>query len=214
LWRLPDPPKPQSAGGKPPVWRSILEGMAYVRGDTPLGTLLLLVAALNLCLSGPLAVGMPYLTRMKFGSATAFGLVLSALAAGGLVGAFIAGIWKVRRRGAVILSMCIVISLALCSLGILGRLWELMAVLAVIGMASGITNVHIIAWLQQRVEASLRGRVMSVVMLSGFGLLPVSLAVAGLLVAWNIKWMFLLSGMAMLLISGVGALQKQVREIN
>jgi MFS family permease len=107
-----------------------------------------------------------------------------------------------------------VISLALCSLGILGRLWELMAVLAVIGMASGITNVHIIAWLQQRVEASLRGRVMSVVMLSGFGLLPVSLAVAGLLVAWNIKWMFLLSGMAMLLISGVGALQKQVREIN
>jgi MFS family permease len=213
LWRLPDPPKPQSGAGKAPVWQSILEGIAYVRRDKPLGTLLLLVAALNVCLSGPLGVGMPYLAKTKFGSATAFGLVLSSVAAGALVGAFIAGIWKVRRRGLLILAICVVISLFLSCLGMLDRLWELMAVLAVIALAAGISNVHIIAWIQQRVEASVRGRVLSLVMLSGFGLLPVSLAAAGLLIAWNIQWMFLLAGAAMLLITGIGALQKQVREI-
>jgi MFS family permease len=212
LWRLPDPPKPQSAG-RPPMLQAITEGITYVRRDAPLGTLLLVTAMLNLCLSGPLAVGLPYMIKIKFGSATAFGLVLSSVAAGGLAGAFLAGLWKVRRRGLLILSMCTLISLSLCTLGMMGRLWELMAMLTVIAMASGICNVHIIAWIQQRVEASVRGRVMSVVMLSGFGLLPVSLAAAGLLVAWNITWMFLLAGTAMLLVTGVGTLQKQVRGI-
>jgi hypothetical protein len=54
---------------------------------------------------------------------------------------------------------------------------------------------------------------MSVVILSGYGLAPVSLAVAGFLIAWNFEYMFLLAGVAMLLVTAFGALQKTVREI-
>jgi MFS family permease len=213
LWRLPDPPRAKPATGRPPMWRSILDGFSYVRKDVPLRTLLLLIAVLNFCLSGPFGVGLPYLAKIRFGSATAFGLLLSSLAVGGLLGALLAGIWKMHRRGVLILCVCTVISFCLGSMGMLTRVWETMAVLALMAAAAALCNVHIVAWLQQRVDPAVRGRVMSVVMLSGFGLAPVSLAVAGLLIAWNLKLMFLLAGAAMLLVTAVGALQKEVREI-
>ena len=50
-------------------------------------------------------------------------------------------------------------------------------------------------------------------MLANFGLLPVSLAAAGLLIAWDLKAMFLVAGVSMLLVTAFGASQKQVRAI-
>lgn len=94
-----------------------------------------------------------------------------------------------------------------------GKLWQIAALLLMMAGCAGLANVHIAAWIQQRVEATVRGRVMSVLMLSAFGLLPVSLAAAGLLIAWNLRFMFLVAGASMLLITAFGALQKQVREI-
>ena len=50
-------------------------------------------------------------------------------------------------------------------------------------------------------------------MLASVGLAPVSLAVAGFLVAWNLTFMFLLAGGTMLLAAAAAAIQKRVREI-
>jgi len=58
-----------------------------------------------------------------------------------------------------------------------------------------------------------RGRVFSVLMLANFGLMPISLAGAGLMIAWNLKLMFLIAGMSMVLITAFGFLQKEVRAI-
>ncbi len=81
LWRLPDPPQAKPAAGRPPMWQSILDGFSYVRKDVPLRTLLLLVAMLNFCLSGPFGVGLPYLAKTEFGSA--HGIRAAALNTGG-----------------------------------------------------------------------------------------------------------------------------------
>ena len=212
LWRLPDPPKAASAA-KPPVWRSILDGIAYVRRDVPLRSLMLVAAMLNFCISGPMGVGLPYLVKTKFGSAAAYGLVISAMAAGGLIGALLAGIIKTKRRGLLLLGACVVISAGIASMGLLGHLWLIAAVLLLLGSSAGVANVHIAAWIQQRIDATVRGRVFSVLMLGNFGLIPVSLAVAGLLIAWNLKLMFLIAGVSMLLVTAFGASQKQVRAI-
>lgn len=212
LWRLPDPPKAASAA-KPPVWRSILDGIAYVRRDVPLRSLMLVAAMLNFCISGPMGVGLPYLVKTKFGSAAAYGLVISAMAAGGLIGALLAGILKIKRRGLLLLGACVVISAGIASMGLLGHLWLIAAVLLLLGSSAGVANVHIAAWIQQRIDATVRGRVFSVLMLANFGLIPVSLAVAGLLIAWNLKLMFLIAGVSMLLITAFGASQEQVRAI-
>jgi MFS family permease len=212
LWRLPDPPKAASAA-KPPVWRSILDGIAYVRRDVPLRSLMLVAAMLNFCISGPMGVGLPYLVKTKFGSAAAYGLVISAMAAGGLIGALLAGILKIKRRGLLLLGACVVISAGIASIGLLGHLWLIAAVLVLLGCSAGVANVHIAAWIQQRIDATVRGRVFSVLMLGNFGLIPLSLAVAGLLIAWSLKLMFLAAGVSMLLVTVFGASQKQVRAI-
>jgi len=212
LWRLPDPAKAASAA-KPPVWRSILDGIAYVRRDVPLRSLMLVAAMLNFCISGPIGVGLPYLAKTKFGSAAAYGLVISAMAAGGLIGSLLAGIVKVKRRGLLLLGACVVISAGIASIGLLGHLWLIAAVLLLLGCSAGIANVHIAAWIQQRIDATVRGRVFSVLMLANFGLIPISLAVAGLLIAWSLKLMFLIAGVSMLLITAFGLSQKQVRAI-
>jgi MFS family permease len=85
--------------------------------------------------------------------------------------------------------------------------------LLLMGLSAGVANVHIVAWIQQRITLEVRGRVMSVLMLAIVGLLPVSLAVAGVLVAWNLPRMFLIAGASMVLATALAALQKPVREI-
>lgn len=212
LWRLPDPPKAASAA-KPPVRRSILDGIAYVRRDVPLRSLMLVAAMLNFCISGPIGVGLPYLVKTKFGSPAAYGLVVSAMATGGLLGALLAGILKIKRRGLLLLGTCVVISAGIASLGLLGRLWLIMAALVFVGCSAGVSNVHIAAWIQQRIDATVRGRVFSVLILGNFGLMPISLAGAGLMIAWNLKLMFLIAGVSMVLITAFGFSQKEVRAI-
>ena len=85
--------------------------------------------------------------------------------------------------------------------------------LVVVGCSASVANVPIAAWIQQRIDVTVRGRVFSVLMLANFGLIPVSLAVAGLLIAWSLKLMFLIAGISMLLITAFGLSQKQVRAI-
>jgi MFS family permease len=211
LWRLPDPVRPPAA--RPSLWRSIVDGLTSVRRDVPLRSLVLLIAMLNFCTTGPMGVGLPYLAKTKFGSPAAFAFLMSAAAAGGLTGALLAGVWKIHRRGVLILGACAFLSFCLASIGLWQRLWLIAGVLFLMLVAAGMANVHIISWIQRRVEPAVRGRIMSVVMLSGFGLLPVSLAVAGFMLTWNLKWTFLLAGTAMLLITAFGALQKEVRRI-
>ena len=162
--------------------------------DVPLRSLMLLAAVPNFCLSGPLSVGLAYIAKSRFASPTAFGGWISSVAVGTPAGMLSAGVYKSRRRG-------------LLLLGTSGTLGVAM------GCLSGFINVQLQAWLQQRVERTVLGRVSSVSMLSAFGLMPVSMAVAGVAVEWSAPWMFAIAGTAVTLVAAFGALQRPVRDI-
>ena len=211
LWKLPDPPKSQT--GRKAVWHSIAEGIDYVGNDVPLRSLMLLATLMNFCIAGPVSIGLAYLTKTRFGSPAIFGMVISAVAAGGLLGTLLAGVWKIRKRGLLILVASVVLGLCLGAIGLLGTVWSIASVLLVMGAAAGMVNVHISAWAMQRIDAAMRGRAASVLMLASFGITPISLAVAGFLVSWNLKFMFLLAGGVMLLAASGAAVSKPVREI-
>lgn len=213
LWRLPDPPAPEASAKRPPMGKAILEGVASIRHDVPLRSLMLLAAMMNLCITGPMGVGLPYLAKTRFNSPTAYAVLVSAMAGGGLLGALMAGIWRVRRRGVLLLCVSLVISVCIGAVALPRHLWLIAGVLLLMAASAGLANVNIAAWVQQRIDPAIRGRVLSVFMLSAYGLFPVSLAAAGFLVAWNIQWTFILAGAAMLVVTGFGALQKQVRDI-
>jgi len=50
-------------------------------------------------------------------------------------------------------------------------------------------------------------------MLASVGIMPISLAVAGFMVAWSLTLMFLFAGGSIMLAAALGALQQPVREI-
>src|SRR6266576_3069393 len=211
LWKLPDPPKSQTA--RKAMLHSIVEGIAYVGKDVPLRSLMLLVTILNFCIAGPVSIGLAYLSKTRFGSPAEYGIAISAVAAGSLLGALLAGVWKIRQRGMMILLVSLALGVCLGSIGLLGKVWSIASVLLVMGAAAGIVNIHIGAWVMQRIDVAVRGRVASVLMLASYGITPISLAVAGFLVAWSLKLMFLLAGGLMVLAAAGAAFQKQVRQI-
>jgi MFS family permease len=211
LWKLPDPPKPQAI--RKPMLHSIAEGIAYVVKDVPLRSLMLLVMVVNFCIAGPVSIGLAYLTKTRFGSPAAYGIVISAIAAGSLLGALLAGVWKIHRRGVMIILLSLALGVSLGSIGLLGKVWSIAGVLLIMGVAAGMINVHIGAWIMQRIDAAVRGRVASVLMLASYGITPISLAVAGFLVALSLKLMFLLAGALMVMAAAGASFQKSVREI-
>lgn len=211
LWKLPDPPKSPAANKA--MWRSILDGITYVVNDVPLRSLMMLAMMMNLCFMGPVSIGLTYMIKTQFGSPAILGVLTSAIAVGSLLGALLAGVWKIRRRGVLILAVAAALSPCLASIGLMRSVWGLGGVLFVIGVIAALMNVHIGAWVMQRIDAAVRGRVASVLMLATFGIMPISYAIAGVMIAWSLKVMFLLAGLALLLTAAAASFHKSVREI-
>lgn len=212
LWFVPDPPRPPAAV-KPSVWSSIREGVAYVMRDVPLRSLMLLAAAMNFCLSGPLTVGLAVIAKNRFSSPTAFGGWIACVAAGTLIGMLLAGTFKSKRRGLLLVGTGAILGVATACMGLLGGFWPVALLLLLMGCFSGFINVQLQAWLQQRVERAVLGRVSSVLMLSSFGLMPLSMAVAGVAVEWSVVGMFAVGGAAVTVVAAFGALHREVRGI-
>jgi len=211
LWKLPDPPK--SAAAHKAIWHSMIEGIAYVIKDVPLRSLMVLAMTMNFCFIGPVSIGLTYMIKTRFGSPATLGTLMSAVAVGSLLGALLAGVWKIHRRGILMLVVGAALSPCLAYVGLVNNVWSLGGVLFVVGVLSAFMNVHIGAWVLQRIDASVRGRVSSVLMLASVGIIPISFALAGFMIAWNLKLTFLLGGLAMLLAVAAASFQKSVREI-
>jgi len=86
--------------------------------------------------------------------------------------------------------------------------------LALMGFGVGFVNVQFSAWVQSRVERDMMGRVMSVMMFSGFGMVPVSYAVAGALTQWRLDASFLIPGACLTLIAVAALNSRAVRTID
>ena len=213
LLRLPDPPR--AAVSRTGVLRSVGEGLRYAGGDPAMRSLLVLAAALNFCLSGPISIGLAWVAKHRFDSPLAFSVFAASVAAGGLCGALGAGVLKPRRRGLLMLIVATVMALGEALLGVAGNAeWSVGAVLFAMGVAAGFLNVHIVAWFQQRVERTTLGRVMSVLMLAAVGLQPLSLAIAGVAVDWSYAGMLIAAAGLMLLATAFAAVDRTVRQIN
>jgi Transmembrane secretion effector len=214
LWRLPDPPRIAVGATRSNVIRSIVDGLRYVKNDAALSSLTLVVAVLNFAISGPGSIGVAFIAKQKFGSASSFGLLMSALAAGSLTGMLTAGLFKQRKRGRLLLLVSAAIGVCLGSIGWIDRMPSLAAVLFLMCGAAAFLNVQMLAWFQQRVDRAMMGRVLSVLMFASVGLMPISMAIAGIAITWSLPGMFLIGGAMVLLVTLLAAMHRPVREID
>lgn len=213
LWKLPDPPASAAKAEKRGVLQAVWDGLKYMNQDVALRTMLLVSMALNFCISGPFAIGLPWIASQRFASPVAFSFFASSVAAGGLLGVLAAGVFRPRRRGLLLIAVCAVIAACMVAVGFLAQLWTLAAVLFLAGVSSGLVNVHLVAWYQQRVEREMMGRAMSVLMFAGFGLQPISLLVAGIVMKWSVVALFTIAGAMLAAVTARAALLPAVRNI-
>lgn len=214
LWRLPEPPRIASGVPQRNMFRSILDGLHYVRQDVALASLMLVIAVLNFAIVGPISIGIAIIAKQRFGTPLAFGLLMSAVAAGGLSGTLLAGVGSHRRRGRLLLGVSTAIGVCLASIGMLQALPLLAGVLFLMSGTAAFLNVQLIAWFQQRVERAMLGRVMSILMFAAYGLMPFSLAATGVAVQWNLPRTFIIAGVMVLLVTLLAAASRSVREID
>jgi len=212
LPRTQPPAKPRAEGKH--FGHDIADGLHYVWRDPAMRALTILLAGVNLCVAGPILVGLAALGKFRFGSPTAFGVLIAAWSAGALAGSVLAGARKQRtHRGLTMIAASAVVGLAIAALGLLTTELAMAIDLALAGVVGGYNNIILISWFQGRVEHEFMGRVMSVLMFGWVGLMPVSYPVAGALAQWSVSGMFLLSGMSAAAIAALCVLSPSLRSV-
>lgn len=190
--------------GKSSLIADIGEGLDFVWNDIPLRTFFILIAISNFLIVGPLTVGVPVLadTRLPEGAA-AFGILMSAYGGGSLLGIALAGILPkppARKMGVVLGLIWSGLGIAIALLGLITTTTSGALVTFSAGAANGYVVILFITWLQGRTRPEMLGRVMSLLMFSSAGLLPISNLMTGALIDLNPVWLFLISGALMTLI--------------
>ncbi len=198
------------------LFADVVEGLRYAWSDVVFRAILLIIAAVDFSFVGPVNVGLATLAKTRFvGGAAAFGVMMSAWGAGALVGAIIGGvIGRPRRRGLIMIGITLVMGLGLASLGWVPGLPVAVGVIGCMGIAGGLINVMLMAWLQLRTEKRFLGRLMSVVMFASQGLTPVSYFIAGALVDLHLTLLFSAAGALVLVATAYAALNRPVRQID
>ncbi len=199
------------ATARPSVLSSTREGVRYTLNDGLIYGIILITAMVNLAFTGPYSLGTALLAAKTFQSATSLGIMLSASGIGAILGSVSAGIWRPSgRRGMFILMFPFVVGLGLIGMAFVGHVVWAAAIRALVGVMNGFTNVFVTSILQARVERSMMGRVMGIITLAMFGLLPLSFLLGGLLSTFGVTVLFLTSG-GLLLVTGI--LSSSIRQL-
>lgn len=182
MMRLP-PFRPPARTGS--TLETIREGLAYIRSDRMVRTLVWLLAALSVT-AFPFVMLLPVFARdvLRVG-APGLGWMLSATGAGALAaGVTLAAVGGRFHRGRLLLGASL--AFALCVAGFaLSRSYPLsLALLALTGFAMILNNATLNALLQSLVPDRLRGRVMSVYVFMFIGMAPLGALQAGALARW------------------------------
>ncbi|QYJ14534.1 hypothetical protein Rxycam_00330 [Rubrobacter xylanophilus DSM 9941] len=158
----------------------------------------------NLGFAGPLFVGIPALVRGPLGlGPVAFGMLDAAFAAGAVGGATSLALIGCRigeRRGGLAVAALLVQSLAFGALGMRVGFGSSFGLMLLSGACSGLANALLITLLQLRAPEEFLGRVMGLVYLGSFGLIPVSQLLAGTVAeAFGVRAVFPLGASVMFL---------------
>jgi MFS family permease len=214
LWHLPDRSRETAPEPQRNVLRSVLDGLRYVQRDVALRSLVIVEAALNFGVAGPISVGIPFMAKQRFGTPSSFGLLMSAAAAGGLLGTLLAGHSRRQRLGWHVLIIGVAVGLCLMLIGAANRFSSVVAALFISSGMAAFFNLELLTWLQQRVDPAMRGRVMSFEIFSSTGLIPFSLATAGFTITWSLSGTLIAAGVFVILVTSVATMQRAVREID
>jgi MFS family permease len=214
LMGLREKPGPRATQPANAMRHLIAEGLRYATQKPALRSLLVLAAAVNFCVAGPVMVGLAELSKQRYGSISMFGVFISALSFGALAGAIVPSLMKrPARHGMFVLAICMVLGAGMLLLGWLSHSAAIIVTLTAMGAGSGWINVDVQSWLQAEVERQMVGRVISLLMFAMVGLAPLSYVAAGALVQVSLALTFGVAGLLVLAVVAVAAWEGSIQSI-
>ncbi|MGB6876901.1 MAG: hypothetical protein WBD87_12810, partial [Candidatus Acidiferrales bacterium] len=143
------------------------------------------------------------------------GTFLSCFSGGMLAGLGLGGtVKKPRKRGLQFIAMGALCGVELIGVGLYPRFWAIASLLAMMGLGVGFVNIQFSTWIQLRVERAMLGRVMSVLMFSAVGLIPISYAIAGVVAQWSLPVLFVGAGAILAATAAAATSAKAARELD
>ncbi|MFI6002546.1 MFS transporter [Streptomyces sp. NPDC051366] len=215
----PAPDAPAGGAGAPAAGLSlgarIRAGLRYAFEDPRIRTILAVDAAVTFCQAGPFTVGFATLAKVDLhGGSTTLGLLNGALAGGAMLGTLVGGAVSSRPRiGLLIAALAGWLAIGTCLLGLIGSTAGALATVLAMGFGMGFQGVFGLSWIQRTIDGSVLSRVISVDMVIGYAVAPLSLILCGAVAQSGTGPMFALSA-AVLAVTAIGILSSRtVREM-
>ncbi len=207
-------PVEASAGFLASIWA----GVQYVWKDDLLRMIFILIVGLNLFFSGPFLVGIPVLSNTRFSDgAAAFGFIMGGFGGGNLLGILLSGslarYLNPRMSGFLVLVVAS-FGIGMALLSVVPTTFSAFLVLFVFGVGNGSHALALITFLQRATPGEMMGRVMSLLLLANVGLVPLSQAIAGVMIKLSLGGLFVSSGILLMVLSFWLALHPSRKFIN
>ena len=169
-------------GEGPGMWSALREGLAHIRQDRLLPSMMACNAACMIGLQCATAVTVLYAQNVLGVPDAVYGVFIGAMAVGGLTGAVVsARLVAVLGRRTVMLGGYLGFSLAMMAVGASPSVWTAVPALVLVGLCITASNIAAAPFLQIVVPEHLRGRVSAVLRTVGWGLAPLGALLGGML---------------------------------
>ena len=203
-----------------PMMRSILVGFQAVWLDAPLRAFIIYIALSQLFMMGNIMVGQPMMATLRMAdygmpSAAIMGLMGAASGAGAVIGSLVAGFIarpSAAFYGPMIMLIAALRGMTMLSLGFFTEMASVLALFVCFGLLMGYTSVFFMTWMQTRVDISLLGRMMSVMMFAMMGVAPISSAFWGWGIdATGLESLYYFCGICMMIVAVGGLFSPSIR---
>jgi len=92
-------------------------------------------------------------------------------------------------------------------MGFINLSWIDFGLMLLLGLGNGYITIILFTWIQTRTPKTMLGRIMSLLLLSSAGLVPVSQAISGAVGAWNLTLLFVAAGVLIVVMTSWTAWQ-------
>lgn len=218
LIRLPPrEPKPASAHPFRDFLKDTADGFRYIWSQPGLRDFIGVASLVNF-FGMPIMVLLPFYVELYLKADEKwYGFLAATVGVGSVAGFILAGTLNLTGRSR---QKGIMISMVLAPIffGILGSATNSYLALALVflgGVTLGMINVYLMSMLQMATPGEVRGRVMGVVMTLSGGLMPIGMALGGVvgdLTGKNVPLVFGVCGGAALLVTLAGVARRELRE--
>ncbi len=174
---------------RPGFWVQLKEGFAYLWSSKLLRALFIIAIVVNFFLSGPLFMGLPiFVEGVLDGDALDYSYVQGGLTFGMILGSVIMGIINLRRkRGFYALFLMAAQGIIMILFSQVNMVWLAVGVIIFVGLLNPAINIPLISMIQEYTDPDKIGRVMSLIRMASFGLMPLSYAVVSFLLGLGIS---------------------------